>query len=527
MSLKKTRAQDLDLAGLLQGIDDGEVVLPNFQRDFDWTDVEVRALLGTILSGWPIGSLMLIEGSDEFYSPRPIESAPPVSEEVAYIVLDGQQRLTALYQALYGKGPLRYAINLQGARDYSDIDVLDDSLQDFKAVTWDNLYETPQEQWMSGLLPIAALRSASDFYAWRDEAVSLDDPDGRTRLTEVYRRFLAGVHNYRIPAVIIHKEIEPAAVARIFERVNRMGMTLGAFDLVVARSFSTGFNLRVLWDEARRTHPILQRYLGDDGLPVLSVIALRQRESIRQSAILDLPGSAIRDGWAEAVENYAAALDFAARNLGILHGDWVPYKPILSVLAALNYDSSLVQNGDLIARWYWCTVLGRRYDVASNTRAVSDFTKLASGADPILRPPVLVRETMMESTRRQQGALHRAFLTAIASRVVKEQAIEDPAAAGEVDLAAESLYFRSSDSPYDPPIHLRTLSFVLASRARGHFEIASPTAQFIEPEETDIDPEELLNRRLERLAAFASGLVGAPVQLISEEQWEFERLQGT
>ncbi|NKY38139.1 GmrSD restriction endonuclease domain-containing protein [Cellulomonas septica] len=526
MSLKKTRAQDLDLSSLLQGIDDGEVVLPNFQRDFDWTDVEVRSLLGTILSGWPIGSLLLIEGTDEFYNPRPIESAPPIARDIALIVLDGQQRLTALYQALYSKGSLRYAISLQGDRDYGDIDVLDDALLDFKTVSWENLYSTPEAQWEARLLPISSLRSASDFFEWRDEAVPSDDSDGRAWLTEIYRRFLAGIHNYKVPAVIIHKDIEPAAVARIFERVNRMGMTLGAFDLVVARSFSTGFNLRVLWEEARRTHPILQRFLGEDGLPVLSVIALRQRESIRQSAVLDLPGSAIRDGWEEAVANYAAALDFAVRNLGVLHTDWVPYKPILTVLAGLNYDFPLVQNGALISRWYWCTVLGRRYDVASNTRAVADFTKLSTGEDPITRTPVLVRETMLESTRRQQGALHRAFLTAIGARVLQDQGLEDSAVDGELDLTAESLYVRSPESPLDPPIHLRTLSFVLASRSRGRFDVVSPSAQFIESGELDIDAEDLLDLRLARLATFASELAGSPIRLISEEEWELERSAG-
>ena len=55
MSLRETRARDLDLEALLDGVDTGEVALPNFQRDFDWTDIEVRALLGTVRFSIPAG----------------------------------------------------------------------------------------------------------------------------------------------------------------------------------------------------------------------------------------------------------------------------------------------------------------------------------------------------------------------------------------------------------------------------------------------------------------------------------------
>ncbi|UCN14051.1 DUF262 domain-containing protein [Cellulomonas iranensis] len=515
MTGDETRAQDLDLRRLLQGIGDGKVVLPNFQRDFDWTDADVRALLGTILSGWPIGSLLLIEGSHEFYSPRSIEDGPAPATEISYLVLDGQQRLTALYHAFYARGPLRYALRVDHRPDFADIDAVDDALRSVKAEVWARRFSNPKEQWAAGYLPMYALRSASEFFEWRDEALGAEEVEGRSWLTSAYREFLSGLHDYRVPAVIIPRDIPPIAVARIFERVNKSGMTLGAFDLMVAKSFTAGFNLRTLWEGARRERPLLKAFLQDDGLPILNVIALRQRAEIRQSAVLELPGSAIRDGWDDAVEHFDAALRAAVGHFGILDPSWLPYRPILVVLAALDYEFSVQIESDLLTKWYWATVLGRRYDVASNTRAVADFQSLARGEDPIERPPLLIREVLLEATRRQQGTLHRAFLTVLGSRVRRRTA--ETANFEDADgLTAESLYVRDPDGDLDPPLHLRSLSFVLSTGKSDQWAVVERDQQFLPPDFDDA--EEFLEYRLERLAEFASEKVGARVRVLTQEQ---------
>lgn len=523
MSLRKTRAQDLDLHALLEGIDQGQVVLPNFQRDFDWTDSDVRSLLGTVLSGWPIGSLLLVDGTHDFYDPRPIEKAPPVSNDIVHVILDGQQRLTALYQALYGRGDLVYALQIPQGRRYDDIDTLDDSLQSIKSDVWYKFYSSPATQWEAELLPISALRTAADFYEWRDAAVDSGDRAGRDRLTEIYRSFLAGLHNYKVPCVIIDRSIEPAAVARIFERVNRTGTPLGTFDLVVARSFTPTFNLRVLWEESLNARPLLGRFLGDDGLPILTVMALRQHGDVRQSAVLGLSGPAIRDGWELAVDNFEAALSFAVRHLGVLDPDWIPYRPMMTILAAVNYDRPLATIEAEVVRWYWSTVIGQRYDVASNTRAAGDFKALISGEDPISRPPIMIEEVFLEATRGQQGALHRGFLTAMGHQVVRDRGWETGyEAPREFDFRPVSLYPRGHGSKLDPPVHLRTLSFALRSRSREEPGDAWE-APFLESFDSNLPPEDVLRMRLSRLHSFVVDQTGLPVRLISEAQWEKEQ----
>src|SRR5882757_4617441 len=110
-------ARPLNLADLLDGIEDGSVVLPDFQRDFEWSEAEVVSLMATVMAGWPAGSLLLMRGAPTFFSTRPFKGAPRRDVEPTYVVLDGQQRLTALSNALRGTGDLVYAVDLDVVGD--------------------------------------------------------------------------------------------------------------------------------------------------------------------------------------------------------------------------------------------------------------------------------------------------------------------------------------------------------------------------------------------------------------------------
>src|SRR3954451_15442351 len=107
-----TRPQDFGVDELLEWVDNCELVLPEFQRDYDWEDDRVIALVATIMRGWPAGSLLLqeLEGPT-FFRLRPFDDGPDLQEDRAnLVVLDGQQRLTALFHAIYDTGSSVYAI---------------------------------------------------------------------------------------------------------------------------------------------------------------------------------------------------------------------------------------------------------------------------------------------------------------------------------------------------------------------------------------------------------------------------------
>src|SRR6185295_666481 len=89
---------------MLAMIHNREMALPDFQRDFVWDPRETDELVESIILNFPAGSLLRIKnGQHLLFQPREIEGAPPLPKEAkpSYLILDGQQRLTSLYQALY------------------------------------------------------------------------------------------------------------------------------------------------------------------------------------------------------------------------------------------------------------------------------------------------------------------------------------------------------------------------------------------------------------------------------------------
>src|SRR3954471_4584910 len=96
-----------ELADYLKWTTSGKIQLPDFQRGYKWDDERIRALLVTVLRGHPLGVVMLLKtGSDQMrFKPKPIEGVAFESEvEPEKLLLDGQQRLTSLTQALDGDG---------------------------------------------------------------------------------------------------------------------------------------------------------------------------------------------------------------------------------------------------------------------------------------------------------------------------------------------------------------------------------------------------------------------------------------
>lgn len=87
---------------LLKDVENGKIGLPDLQRPFVWLDNKVRDLLDSMYKGFPIGYIMLWSSPDDYDRTTHIGKNSKKYEEPADLVIDGQQRLTALLAALYG-----------------------------------------------------------------------------------------------------------------------------------------------------------------------------------------------------------------------------------------------------------------------------------------------------------------------------------------------------------------------------------------------------------------------------------------
>lgn len=102
------------LRELLGQIHSGEAVLPDFQRDFVWDANATEELIVSVALGYPAGSLLRIRNTRNLFAHREFQGSPTLNGHTpTYLVLDGQQRLTSLYQAFYGVGDHRYYLKLR------------------------------------------------------------------------------------------------------------------------------------------------------------------------------------------------------------------------------------------------------------------------------------------------------------------------------------------------------------------------------------------------------------------------------
>lgn len=92
----------MKISFLLDSIDDGTVVLPEFQRGYVWTRDQVKGLFQSLYKRFPVGGLLIWNTRADVTALRG-SSTPPAAN--VKLLLDGQQRVTSLYGVLRGKPP--------------------------------------------------------------------------------------------------------------------------------------------------------------------------------------------------------------------------------------------------------------------------------------------------------------------------------------------------------------------------------------------------------------------------------------
>lgn len=214
---------------LLREVELGKIGLPDLQRPFVWSDSKVRDLLDSMLKGYPVGYIMLWSSPDEYGNAKHIGDNEKTYKEPDDLVIDGQQRLTALLAALHG--------TKVRDKNYKDraIRISFNPLSREFAV-WTQAYERNTE-WISSV--------SSVFEADRDHSVSkfrksfirqANDgrkKNGRPELTDVEEDLIEENLNdllnlgiYTLPTLKISAKADEEDVAEIFVRVNSGGTKL-------------------------------------------------------------------------------------------------------------------------------------------------------------------------------------------------------------------------------------------------------------------------------------------------------------
>jgi hypothetical protein len=419
-----------DLKDLLRDIDSGKVQLPEFQRSYVWNDEDVRSLMASVAKGFPVGALLTLQtGGDVKFKPRLIEGVPKKEIHPGELLLDGQQRMTSLYQVTYSKSPVRtktdkkvevdrfYYVDIKQAiiseADINEaiIGVSGDRtiLENFgRTVVLD--LRTRELEFAQDMFPLNHVFDAKEwFYGWRDYWKARDR-DVSDLERDFDRAIVDRIQRYKMPIIKLDKDNSREAICLVFEKVNVGGKKLDAFELVTAIYAADEFDLREDWDggESAKKHGRIQRIIGSpnrrdvlaeiastDFLQSCTLLQTRRRRlekaaqgvagkelpavSCNRDALLALPLDGYRDH-ANAVEGgFIAAAGFLNEQKIIWHRD-VPYPPQIVALAAtsaiLGDQAATAAAKEKLATWFWSGVLAEQYGSATESRLARDVPEL-------------------------------------------------------------------------------------------------------------------------------------------------------
>ena len=376
------------LRQLLNEIDSGASVLPDFQRDFVWDPSATQSLLISVASEFPAGSLLRVRDTQNVFATREFEGATS-SQHHTYLVLDGQQRLTSLYQAFYGVGDFRFFIDLEKIKD--DEDLSNEGTFYFLRASRRGVLQKETDiaiHAQERILPLSVIYGRDGgFWKWESDVRKLLPPEEQNQfeidIRQLHSRWIQRIEQYQFPVVTLNDSATSEALCTIFETLNKTGVKLSVFELLTARFWRFGINLRENWDRALSQYPIFEDY-EIDPYSILQAISLvvNTPASCKKKDVLNLSAENINDHWDQVLEKLSYGLQILRDDCKVMSRKWLPTSSMLGPLAAILHISGadrgpeVAVHRDYVRRWLWCSIFGQRYEAAANTRAEKDVNDM-------------------------------------------------------------------------------------------------------------------------------------------------------
>jgi hypothetical protein len=448
------KTNDTSLADLMKAVDSGAAQLPEFQRPWVWDDSHIRSLILSVIKDYPVGAAMFLEyGSESLqFKHHPIEgSKASADKEPSALILDGQQRLTSLYNALYSKDPVVwrnkdgkltdarfYYLSIEKALDPdADDDDIVISVPESRVVTsafGKNIeldLSSRDKEFSQKMFPLNLILSSdeeqrwmNDYYAWFKY-----DLEVIKQFSALVTRIIVPAQKYTMPVITLGADTTREAVCNVFEKVNTGGVSLTVFELVTAIFAIDGFRLREDW-EARR-----QKYFSDELLCVVSetdfLTAVTLFSSYKAGKTVSCKK---KDVLALKLSDYQECADImcegfktAGRLLQeerVFSCKYLPYSsqliPLAAICAALQDGNRIntVSVRDKVKQWYWCGVFGELYGSALESRYANDLVQVVKwvNADGVI--PKTITDSFFNPVRllglqSRQSAAYKGIMALI------------------------------------------------------------------------------------------------------------------
>lgn len=435
----------VSLMVLVNRLREGRFVIPDFQREFEWKPWDISELMRSIFLDYFIGSLLLWKGKKENFESLACEPIYGFQGQAApeHIVLDGQQRLTAMYYAFMAPdvpAPSRSNRFLYFIRvDRFMEEAYDEAFEYDWTRTGETTLKTNIEQYQRHRFPLAIVgrgdraivrwsQGYEEYWKSREaSALQAGDASGAQLASQhaengrLFDKHLEGItQQFQISYIELDQELELDKVCDIFTQINSRGIRLDVFDLINALLKPKGLQLKHLWRAAAPRLDFVDT--GRMNVYILQVMSiLRQAYCSPKYLYYLLPGQEKQvrepDGslrkevlipdifefekrWIEAVEALHRAISLLRhpQEFGAILPQYLPYVSILPAFAALQVTTRTlppVHQLDAqrkIRHWYWASVFTNRYSGSVESTSARDYLDVRAWFDDEVAEPPLIGE---------------------------------------------------------------------------------------------------------------------------------------
>lgn len=465
------KTNPVHLHDLMNDAEKGLLQLPDFQRSWVWDEDRIKSIIASISRGFPVGALMTLEtGGTVDFKPRPVEGAPKSAElvEPEMLLLDGQQRITSLYQAtLRGEVVQTITPKKKRVKRWFYIDIraaLDPAVDREEAII--GLPEdrkirsnfgkdveldvsTRDLEFDNLMYPVSML---FDWTTWQTSFINSrmhtsSFNENWIILNQFSDEIIKTFTSYQLPVISLGSQTTKEAVCVVFEKVNTGGKALDAFELITAMYAADGYELRKDWygDDAKLGyHDKIASYAKLPGAPegvlagitntdFLHVVSLFHTRDVRRQAVeegksgKDLPQvtgnrramlNLPLDAYLKYKDIAEGGFEKAAKFLFQLH----IYRPLdlpyqaqvvalAAVLADLGPAASSATTKAKLEQWYWSGVFGELYGSTVESRIARDFQEipdwLKGGTEPYTVVEAQFRVDRLKTMRSRLSAAYK------------------------------------------------------------------------------------------------------------------------
>ena len=214
--MAKFEVNNVSVSTLLEYIKDGTIAIPEIQRPFVWDTTKVRNLIDSLYREYPVGYIITWKSPD-------VKLKDGTSSEGKQILIDGQQRVTALTAALLGQEVLDE--NYKKKRIKIAFNILTEEFQT------NNPAIEKQEEWISDISEFMKDDfNAFDFISDYSKKFDLDANTVSNRVTK-----LRSIKNVSIGRIELGSSLDIDTVTEIFVRINSEGVVLSQADFAMSK----------------------------------------------------------------------------------------------------------------------------------------------------------------------------------------------------------------------------------------------------------------------------------------------------